>query len=563
MREKTRTLARHARWLGAAALLAFSAVGFAAAQDGVPTSIFSEVVDVRVVNLEIVVTEDGGRVTGLKPEDFVLTVDGNVVPIEYFTEVHGGTAVARGDEGDVATLPALAPGTPVGTSYLVFVDDYFMVKARRDKVLRDLIEQLPLLSPEDRMAVVAFNGKKLEMLASWSPSVPELTRVLGEAAERPALGLQRVAEQRSYEASRRIDRQTLQPLGGRGVDPNSDGFEHLDPEEEREADRIAGQVERVVLAATSALRSFANPPGRKVMILLSGGWPYNPAQYVTGDFYRSTFRDVKVGDDLFGSLVETANRLSYTLYPVDVPHQDPALGDAEISNADLAQERFDLYRDREQEQRTSLLTIARETGGEAVLGGARDALFERVVADTRSYYWLGFTPSWQGDDSEHKVEAKARRKGLKIRSRMGFSDLSRSTEVSMMVESALILGDAPSAIPLAVQVGKGKRAGFGKVEVPLTVIIPVAELTFLPYEDKFVAETELRIAVRDELGNLSDVPVMPLAIAMETMPKEGELRRFDTQLKMRKKKHELIVSLYDNASGKILTGKIPVDPEQN
>jgi len=558
MRDKAKTLARHARWLGAVVLLAFSTAGISAAQDGVPTSIFGEVVDVRVVNLEIVVTEDGERVTGLKPEDFVLTVDGNEVPIEYFTEVHGGAAVTRGDEGDVATLPALAPGTPVGTSYLVFVDDYFMVKARRDLVLRGLIEQLPLLNPEDRMAVVAFNGKKLEMLTSWSQSAPALTRVLEDALERPAEGLKRLAEQRSYEASRRIDREILQQTGRTGSD-----LDRLDPEEEREANRVADQVERAVLAATSALRSFANPPGRKVMILLAGGWPYNPAQYVTGDFYRSTFRDVKVGDDLFGSLMETANRLSYTLYPVDVPFQDPALGNAEIRNVELAQDQLDLYREREQENRTSLLTIARETGGEAILGGARSDLFERVVADTRSYYWLGFTPTWQGDDSEHKVEVEARRKGLKIRSRKGFSDLSRSTEVSMMVESALILGDAPSAVPLSVQVGKGKRSGFGKVEVPLTVIIPVDELTFLPYEDKFVAETELRVAVQDESGNISDVPVIPLSIALDDMPKERELRRFDTQLIMRKKKHELIVSLYDNASGKILTGKLPVDPQQD
>ncbi len=554
------TLARLARWVGAAVLLASWTAGFATAQDEVPASSFGEVIDVRVVNLEIVVTENGERVTGLVPEDFVLTVDGNEVPIEYFTEVHGGTAVVRGDEAAAATLPALAPGTPVETSYLVFIDNFFMVKPRRDKVIRDLIEQLPLLNPEDRMAVVAFNGKKLKMLSSWSQSLPELTRVLEDALEQPAHGLRRITEQRSYESSRRLDQEFLREQVG--VTETLDNLQRLDPEEEQEADRIAGQVDRVVLAASSALRSFANPPGRKVMMLLSGGWPFNPAQFVTGDFYRSTLRDVKVGEELYGSLVETANRLSYTLYPVDVPYESPTLANAELGDVDVAQQRFNLYVERDQEQRTSLLTIARETGGKAILGGARAALFERVVADTRSYYWLGFTPSWRGDDSKHKVEIKPRRKGLKVRARKGFSDLSRRTEVSMMVESALILGDAPSAIPLAAQVGKSRRVGFGKVEVPLNVIIPVDELTFLPYKDKFVAETELRVAVQDDLGNLSEVPVMPLTIELDEMPKDGELRSYETHLRMRKRKHELIVSLYDNASGKILTTKLPVDPRQ-
>ena len=39
------------------------------------------------------------------------------------------------------------------------------------------------------------------------------------------------------------------------------------------------------------------------------------------------------------------------------------------------------------------------------------------------------------------------------------------------------------------------------------------------------------------------------AIALDEMPKDGELRRYDTALRMRKRKHEVIVSLYDVASG--------------
>ena len=43
---------------------------------------FSEVIDVRVVNLEVVVTDRAGnRIHGLSPEDFVLRVDGQEVPM--------------------------------------------------------------------------------------------------------------------------------------------------------------------------------------------------------------------------------------------------------------------------------------------------------------------------------------------------------------------------------------------------------------------------------------------------------------------------------------------------
>lgn len=545
---------------GLALALALITAGYAGAQQAPesPVSVFGGVVDVRVVNLEVVVTRNGERVTGLGPQDFILTVDGKEVPIEYFTEVHGGTAAVRGDETQVATMPALAPGTPVSTSYLLFIDDYFTVAPHRNRVLRAMIEQLPQLNPEDRMAVVAFDGKKLEMLSTWSQSIEALTRVLEGAMERPAYGLQRIAEQRSFEANREL-------LGRRTgiVDGNLrrlDGAQ-LDIEEEQQAQILAGQVQRVTLAATSALRGFANPPGRKVLLLTSGGWPYNPAVWVTGDLQVAVYSpNVPYGEQLYGPLVETANRLSYTVYPVDVEDDTYDPTDAGRATVDTQGDR-DLFFNRLQDERASLGTIADETGGQAVLGAARFAALERAAADTRTYYWIGFTPDWKGDDASHRVDVKARDKKLKVRSREGYSDLSRQTEVSMMVESSLLFGGAPAASPLYAELGAAEKAGRGKVQMPLTVVVPISELTFLPHEGRYLAELELRIAVRDEAGNLSDVPVVPMTVALDESPKEGELRRYDTVVKLRRKKHDVVVSLYDVASGKILSTRLEVDPK--
>ena len=74
-------------------------------------------------------------------------------------------------------------------------------------------------------------------------------------------------------------------------DPSQDTFD-MDIEERMRADEITSQVERAVLAATSALRSFANPPGRKVMLLFSGGWPYNPGQWLLRDPARLPYTNV-------------------------------------------------------------------------------------------------------------------------------------------------------------------------------------------------------------------------------------------------------------------------------
>ena len=41
-------------------------------------------------------------------------------------------------------------------------------------------------------------------------------------------------------------------------------------------------------------------------------------------------------------------------------------------------------------------------------GVATSRALETVVTDTRSYYWIGFTPKWQGDDHAHRVDVAVR-----------------------------------------------------------------------------------------------------------------------------------------------------------
>lgn len=518
---------------------------------------FAEVIDVRVVNVEVVVEENGARVRGLGPNDFELLVDGKEVPIEYFTEVEGGQAVDRTAQQD-ATVPALAPGAAVGTSYFIFIDDFFARPNDRDRVLNGMIEQLPNLGPEDRMAIVAFDGKAIEMLSTWTSSVPDLTRALKKAKDRTAYGLQRVAEQRLFESARDIEE--LRSSTRRGLSNNAGDFRRsLSLEEEQLARRVAEQVERAATAAASALRSFANPPGRKVMLLLSGGWPADPATWVTLDPYISaSFSGVKRARDLYGELYDNANRLGYTIYPVDVPGLVASGIEATESSLEASQLNLDRLIERQRQEESALFEIAERTGGVALINTANVNAFERVVSDTRSYYWLGFTPEWRGDDQGHRISVELRRKGPKVRTRQGFSDLSRATEVNMMVESALLFGDPPTAEPLKIEAGRGQKQGIGKRDVPLKVYIPLSALTFLPDAEGIRAEAELRVAVLDDDGNSSEIPVVPILINGKQAAAPGQVQIFETRLRMRTKAHQLVVSIYDKVSGKILSAKTAV-----
>ncbi len=525
-----------------------------------PTPTFGERIEVRVVNVEVVVTDrQGNRVPGLAAADFRLKVDGKPVPVDYFTEVRGGAAIAPepGVQTAVRGLPTLEPGSPVGTSYLVFIDDFFSVAPRRDEVLRALKDDLGRLGPDDRMAIVAFDGSRLDMLASWTSSQRALSSALVEATHRPAFGLQRAAELNAFETGRNARG------GGLGGVTNNRRFDvttQLDIEELSYAERLADQIDRSVKAAASTLRGFASPPGRKVMLLLSGGWPYSPADFAVNNNNRPvTEREVPTGEKLLRPLDDTANLLGYTLYPVDVQGFQQSAVDASRQSP-LPQNALAV---RDNEVRTTFLSVAEETGGKALLAGLRGSPLAAVEADTRSYYWIGFTPSFKKDDAHHKVTVElAGKPGFKVRTRQGYLDLSSRGEGAMMVESAMLFGNPPDATPLPIQLGAVKAVGRREIEVPLTVAIPVSAVTFVPLEGKYVAELEFRAAALDKDGNRSDVPLVPFKLTVQKQPEAGKYIPFRTALRLRKIQQHLTVAILDPLSAKVLTTSADYNPKK-
>ena len=516
---------------------------------------FGEIIDVRVINLEVVVTDRKTRVMGLTSDDFQLLVDGKEVPIEYFTEVVGGQATTSA--GAQGSIPALAPGESVGTRFLVFIDDSFSVRNQRNRVLRRLEEQLPFLGPDDHMAIAAYDGHEIDLLTTWTNSQRDLERALRQARERRTYGLQR----RLYLTS---DLSTDAYFYGRtrspfGFGPYDDfGYAGYGPYGAYRGavpgSRLYTETSEVVDAATSTLRAFARPPGRKVMLLLSGGWAVSSD---TG-FRPSVIYGGRGSRDLLRPLTDTANRLGYTLYPVDVKGTASRLaGGAEFGSSRRANYVARLEREREWVEESGLLYLAEETGGRAMLDGASLKALERAVEDTRSYYWLGFTPSWQENDQRHRVEVKVRRKGLKVRSRESFSDLSRQTEVTMLVESSQLF-DLPlpgESRELGVAFGEPAKGGFRKVIVPLKLEIPLDRITLLPTAEGFAARLELRVAATDDRGNRADIPVLPVELRADP---DGEeiFAEVEIGLKLRRRPHKLLVSLHEPVSGNLMSKRV-------
>ncbi len=533
-----------------------------------PPPAFGEVMDVRVVNVEAVVTDrQGNRVTGLKPGDFRLRVDGKQVPVDYFSEVKEGQVLAATPaepaKPEAPAVQQVAEGK-IGTYYLVFVDDYFSVGPQRDQVLKGLKADLAKLNPEDRMAIVAYDGGRLAMLSNWSASAADLGAALDRAAQRKAHGFERRTEEARFKSDQGFSNQTVgdnaQPLSQRPlVDAGGDGnpldlnsrAPALTGTQSAYGSQLVAQIRADVQAATSAMRAFAAPQGRKVMLLLSGGWPFSVRNYITGGSVMPS-HDLPEGEQILAPLTRTANLLGYTLYPVDVPGVQTAAADVGADSP------AGIDSANEQEIEGSLYFLAQQTGGKAVVNSNRIAALSDASADTRSFYWLGFTPDWKRNDKPHDIKLEVTRPGLQVRSRSGFLDLSRKAEVSMKVESALLFGGLPGGTSMPMKVGEIKRNGRGELEVPLTLGLPVDLMTVVPVNGKFNAQLELRFAASNSDGSASEIPVVPVSLASDHPPTAGKVVKYTTNVTLHGKADHLVVAAYDPLSGKLASAETDV-----
>jgi hypothetical protein len=300
------------------------------------------------------------------------------------------------------------------------------------------------------------------------------------------------------------------------------------------------------------MRGAGAPGGRKVMLLLAGGWPFSVQSFLRGEDVSSPSQELPNGEALLRPLTATANLLGFTIYPVDVPGIGVGAADASSFGSQGAGGNL-----REQEIEGTLSFLAAETGGRPLLNSVRDAAFTTVAADLRSYYWLGFTPTWERNDRRHKIEVEVLRRGLTVRSRNSFLDLSPKAELSMKMESALLLGTLPDAVPMPMRLGAPVRTA-SETEIPITLGLPVNGLTMTIVEGQYRAHVELRVVAADENGNRSEVPVIPIDLASAKSPKPGGFVRYDTRLKLHGKARHLVVAVYDPLSTMIATAEADI-----
>ena len=471
-----------------------------------PVEAFDDAIEVRVVTTEVVVTdEDGTRVSGLPRDAFRVVVDGKEVPIAYFSEI-GPDALAGGSPG--GGEGAAAQQTP-GVNFLVFIDDVLTLVRNRDFVLEALREQLAFLGPRDRMAIVAYDGTELAVLADWTSSRSALEQAVDRAIARPGEGIKWIALRRM---------------------------------EDYIANWEGRATRRSVLAAAASLSTLDVPSGRKALLLVAGSW--DPLEVRTASNFRDwCYSGTCEGGGVFAALTDAANLLNYSIYSIDVEGRDP--------NSNWP---------REKRIQNALRVLAKETGGQTLLNAKRRAALEVASSDTRSYYSLGFVAPEARRDRRSRIRVQVERPGLKVRSRASFVTVSpeRSEELEML--QAMLLGSGRRSPDFPVRVGPAEPVSTWKMEAEVSVSVPLHDLTWLPDDDGWVARFEIQLAALDVHGRASDVARHPMVVRREEIPSVETFLGYPFTVTMRKRQQSLAVYVRDQIGGDVHSGVVSVAP---
>jgi hypothetical protein len=131
----------------------------------------------------------------------------------------------------------------------------------------------------------------------------------------------------------------------------------------------------------------------------------------------------------------------------------------------------------------------------------------------------------------------------------------------MIMDSALLFDTAPRQHKMPVKLGDPKRARRRALEVPISVAIPVDELVFLPSGDRFVADLELHLGLRDSDGRQSEeIEPIPFEIRVNGTPRPGTNVAYDTRVQLRRQPHRIVVAVRDKVGGAVITGTAEFKP---
>jgi VWFA-related protein len=515
-----------------------------------PPAQFRETVEVRVMNLDVSVTDDKGMpIADLTKGDFRVRVDGKDVPIDYFARVADGTIHA----------PDLSAASPdrvleeykkgseayVPRFFTIFFDTGALAPDARNRAADALRDFVTRLGPSDVARVVLFD-RSPKVLTDWTASKEAMLSAMTKIEE-SGVGMSRLLD----------ERQTLAEIDRTRSRSSRDSLARSYAFRERQ---MSESMLDDVAAELSTLAAF---PGKKGFFFVSGGFDFQPGYamytYAMGGQSLNALTEQNFSKEL-EALTRRANASEITFYTFDARGLN-AEGISAAGDDPLASRPSVSFIAR-QDSQSGMVMMARETGGTATLNSndLKPAL-ANAYRDASTYYSLGVNVSKLPAQGYTDVRVDVSRPGLNVATRRSWAPRSADEKARDAALASLRSNVAFNAFPVKLAVAPASKGEKKLFNVPVTVTFPASSLTFVPESGNEKAAADVWIGAIDDRGRTSEVQRQEAAFTLPAGSPDSQAVQYAATLNMKKGNYRIVVNVRDKTTGKTGTGKADVRVE--
>jgi VWFA-related protein len=406
------------------ALVALAAARSAAAPQ---QPVFRQAVDLIAVDAQVV-DRNGNPLLGLRPDQFEVSLNGRrrrVVLAEFVRTATSSAPVSAG-------VPAAAParvGVPTagpGRIFMLAIDVNSFGIGESRGVVQAAQRFLRRLPADDLSGLYVFPiGPHRSPTSDRADVLRLLGTVVGNRqslSTRFKLSPSEIVDITAESAGARM---MMQPQGGRGAPVmtlDESGaiarvlvrecrstdvacLEDLELEASSMAFVLEGQLAEAASGLQSVLRDLGELPGRKTLVLVSGGMPASDRAGGRPD-----------AGELAKAIGQSAARANTTIYALHVDSTAAASMSPENMRGQTASHGRDSF-----VSGLLLDQLAGSSGGTLmhVSVGSGEGALDQVLRETSSHYLLGVEPAADDRDGElHRLQVKVNAPGATVRSRL-------------------------------------------------------------------------------------------------------------------------------------------------
>lgn len=462
----------------------------------------SETIDIRLINIDVVVTDKKGKpITGLTKDDFQILENGVPKPISNFYEV----------EKAGPPQPAAAPAEPAPAApkeeipenmrrrVIFYIDNLSLAPFNRNRVFKEMKEfAKTVLRPGDEAMVATFN-RSLKIRVPFTRDAVQIQQTLDSIAGESALGLSNRSEARDV-------RKRIQ---------DAQSYDEALASARSYAESVNHDLRQSADSLNGLMTTLAGLEGKKVLVLTTEGFQMQPGRdmfYMIDEVSRE--KGWSGGSSLLEGMgydassqimnvAKTANANGITMYAIHAGGLGAA-NEGMLAEMDRATPHT-VTQASVSNSTESLQLMAEMTGGLASINTNNFAqAFRNIERDLQSYYSLGYRAGTERVDRQRNIDVRVKNRSYVVRSRQTFVEKSTYAEMSDRVIANLLYKTKANDLKIMVKVGRPEPQE-DLFRVPVEIQIPMESLTLLPQGESYMGGFSVFVAVANKESDLSDV----------------------------------------------------------